>query len=88
MKLSIVSAAYHRNGICGAPFGVAIFDDDGQEGSRKLGIVFEQPHHCAVFDLAKLTQGDIAFGSNSWRGDNYEPLLRAAIDARLGATEV
>src|SRR5208283_4247052 len=29
--------------------------------------------------------GDIAFGSNSWRGDQYEPLLRAETTARLGS---
>ena len=33
-----------------------------------------QPHHCAVLDVDKLAQGDIAFGSNSWRGDNFEDL--------------
>ena len=37
-----------------------------------------QPHHCAVLDVDKLALGDIAFGSNSWRGDHYEPHLRAA----------
>ena len=36
-----------------------------------------QPYHCAVLDVAKLAAGDIAFGSNSWRGDQYEPHLRA-----------
>ena len=57
-----------------------LFDDRGPERSRKIGILFEQPHHCAVLDVAKLAQGDIAFGSNSWRGDEYEPHLRKAID--------
>lgn len=32
-----------------------------------------------VLDVAKLAEGDIAFGSNSWRGDDYEPDLRRAI---------
>lgn len=70
--------AFHRNGIGGAPFHVVLFDDD--EG-HKLGIVFGADAHCAVLDVAKLATGDIAFGSNSWRGDQYEHALRAAINA-------
>lgn len=84
MKLSIISAAYHRNGICGAPFQVAIFEDDGPEAGRKVGIIFDEPHHCAVLDLQKLVQGDITCGTNSWRGDNYEPQLRQIIADRSG----
>ena len=83
MKLKIVDIAHHRNGICGAPFHVAIFDEDkgahADDPGRKVGIVFERPGHCAVLDIAKLATGDIAFGSNSWRGDEYEPHLRRAI---------
>jgi hypothetical protein len=78
MKLTIIDIAFHRNGICGAPFDVALFHD-GE--SRKVGILFEKENHCAVLDAAKLAAGDIAFGSNSFRGDNYEPHLRDAITA-------
>jgi hypothetical protein len=76
MKLRILDHAYHRNGICGAPFHIALFDD-GE--SRKLAVLFDAPYHCAVLDVAKLAAGDIAFGSNSWCGDSYEPALRDAI---------
>jgi hypothetical protein len=79
MKLKIIDIASHRNGICGAPFHAVIFEDCGPEGSRKVGIVFGEPHHCAVLDIVKLAAGDIAFGSNSWRGDHYEASLRQAI---------
>jgi hypothetical protein len=80
MKLKIIATAYHRNGICGAPFDVLLFEDEGPQGSRKLGILFENPGCCAVLDVAKLANGDIAFGSNSWRGgDHYEAHLRQAI---------
>lgn len=75
--MRIEKIASHRNGICGSPFHVIIFDD-GDVG-RMLGIVFEQESSVAVFNLDKLTQGDIAFGSNSWRGDQYEPYLREAV---------
>lgn len=83
MKIVIESIQYHRNGISGAPFHVVLFADSGEEGSRKLAVVFDSPWHTAVLDVGKLTQGDIAFGSNSWRGDHYErPLRRAILEAR------
>jgi len=79
MKLKIINFDTHRNGICGAPFAVVLFDDCGTEGSRKIAILFDEPHHCAVLDVDKLARGDIAFGSNSWRGDHFEQSLRKAI---------
>jgi hypothetical protein len=79
MKLQIIGFDHHRNGIDGAPFAVVLFEDAGPEGSRKVAILFEEPHHCAVLDMDKLATGDIAFGSNSWRGDCFEQSLRKAI---------
>jgi hypothetical protein len=79
MKLKILDTAHHRNGICGAPFHVVLFHDCGPKGSRKVAIVFDEPHHCAVLDVTKLAAGDIAFGSNSFRGDHYEAALRHAL---------
>jgi hypothetical protein len=87
MKLSIIANAHHRNGICGAPFNVVLFGDTGPEGSRKVAILFEEEGHCAVLDVAKLAAGDIAFGSNSWRGDVFEPSLRQAIHCSSTPTE-
>ena len=77
MKLTIIDIAFHRNGICGAPFDVVTFRD---ADSRKVAILFQEPHHCAVLDVDKLAQGDVAFGSNSYRGDQYEPRLRSAVN--------
>jgi hypothetical protein len=79
MNLKIIDFAHHRNGICGAPFAVVLFDDTGPEGSRKVAILFDTTYHCAVLDVDKLAKGDIAFGSNSWRGDCFEQSLRKAI---------
>jgi hypothetical protein len=79
MKLSIIAIDRHRNGVGGAPFEVILFKDRGPGGSRKLAILFDEPHHCAVLDVAKLAAGDIAFGSNSWRGDEFETPLRNAL---------
>ena len=78
MKLKIIDIAHHRNGVCGAPLDVVLFHD-GE--SRKIAILFDAEYHCAVLDVAKLAAGDIAFGSNSYRGDNYEPDLRNAVTA-------
>lgn len=82
MKLKrIINIARHRNGVGGAPFDVVLFKDTGEGGSRKVAILFELESFCAVLDVDKLATGDIAFGSNSWRGDEYEPLLRQAIES-------
>lgn len=78
MKLKILGIDRHRNGVAGAPFNVVLFKVQREPGV-KVGIVFDEPDHCAVLDVAKLAAGDIAFGSNSWRGDEYEPELRRAI---------
>ena len=83
MKLNIIDIACHRNGICGAPFTVVLFEDGGGEGTRKVAILFEREYHCAVLDPAAVVMGDIAFGSNSWRGDRYESALRAETKKRL-----
>jgi hypothetical protein len=81
MKLTIIDIAHHRNGVCGAPFDVVLFKERGRQGSRKVAILFDERDHCAVLDVARLAGGDIAFGSNSWRGDDYEPHLRNAVTA-------
>lgn len=78
MRLRIEQIQHHRNGISGAPFHVLIFRDPDE--GRMLGIIFEQEHHVAVFNLDKLALGNIAFGVNSWRGDQYEPHLRWFIE--------
>jgi hypothetical protein len=80
MKLKIIDIAFHRNGICGAPFHVVLFDDRCNDGRRMMAIVFEEDSHCAVLDVGKLAAGDIKFGSNSWRADAYQCRLQKAID--------
>jgi hypothetical protein len=76
LPIRVIASAHHRNGISGAPFHVVLFDD---ADSRKVGIVFDAPGHCAVLDIAELARGRIAFGVNSYRGDVYEPTLRQAL---------
>ncbi len=79
MRIKTLATAHHRNGVAGAPFDVILFKEYGQGAGRKVGIVFDEPGYCAVLDIDLLAAGDIAFASNSWRGDNYEPYLRQAL---------
>ena len=51
---------------------------------RKVGILFDTPYHCAVLDIEKLLAGVVALRSNSYRGDNYEWLLRKFLIAQRG----
>ena len=84
-RIRVIDIASHRNGICGPPFHTVLFTEPKEEGvtapamSTKVAVVFDAAHHCAVLDIDKLTRFDIAFGSNSWRGDTYEPILRTHI---------
>jgi hypothetical protein len=79
MKLKILDTAHHRNGVAGTPFDVVLFKVVREQGV-KVGILFDDPGHCAVLDVTLLSADDIAFGSNSWRGDDFEPVLRQSIE--------
>jgi hypothetical protein len=41
--------------------------------------MFEAEGYTAVLSLDKLIEEDIHFGSNSWRGDQYEEALRSKL---------
>ena len=74
---------YHRNGIGGEGFYAVLFSTtkDGGDKENMLATVFPAEGHCAVIDLDLVPEYGVTFGANSWRGDNYEPELRAAIKA-------
>jgi hypothetical protein len=77
-NFELVKMDYHRNGIGGVGFHVAIFIDHRLNDMKMLGIQFDNDKecYCAVFSLALLAKENIDFGTNSWRGDNYEDLMR------------
>ena len=82
----IVDIDYHRNGIFGQPFYPVTFDN--VDGFRMVAIVLPKESDqsigsigCFVLDIDKLAEENIAFGENSWRGDQYADELRAAIEA-------
>lgn len=81
---SIQEIAYHRNGISGIPFYFVRFTaNNANANANFLATVFansdEDRGYCAVICLDMIESHGIAFGRNSWRGDDFEPELRAAI---------
>lgn len=80
LQLEVLSKAMHRNGVGGAPFSVALVRDTSDGADRTMVVVmFDEPGHTAVLDVDLTAAGDIAFGSNSWRGDHYEGELRSTL---------
>lgn len=84
IKATVIEMAHHRNGIAGDPFYVVRIKDE--ENGEMVVIRFVPTKdiggngmHCAVLNVAQLAKGDIAMGSNSWRGDQYAPIVDRAI---------
>lgn len=77
----IIEIDFHRNGIGGAPFHAVVFThiDDAGERRRMLATVFEEEGAVSVVATDRLLEQGVAFGVNSWRGDQFEPELRKAI---------
>lgn len=84
--------AYHRNGICGEGFHVALFTTriDGKNRNM-VAITFgveDDRSACrtAVLDVDMLSAGNVRFGENSWRGDHWHDWMcdqvKAANDPR------
>lgn len=80
MKIKLLSAEWHRNGISGEPFITGLFTDE--DGHTKMFVDFGEMRF-AVLQVDKLAEGDIAFGSNSWRGDYYVNEIRSLYDESL-----
>ena len=89
MKIKPLKVAYHRNGVCGEPFHVVLFDkeEDGQTDrmvavrfSDGEGEGFKNPR-IAVLDIALLYESVIEFGDNSFRGDHFVDDIDQAIKA-------
>jgi hypothetical protein len=74
-ELTVLAKSHHRNGVCGDPFDVYIFKD--KEAGIMVGIDFGKSAF-AMLNIEKLAAGDIAFGSNSWRGDRFADDVREA----------
>lgn len=78
MIRKVHQVAYHRNGVAGNGFHAVLFTATTRE--RMIATVFDERGNIAVLRVPDLAQNDgVTFGVNSWRGDDYEPELRAAI---------
>ena len=77
--LRFKNVQYHRNGICGDGFHCAIVTDKKWAKTDLLITHFDIKDHCAcaVYQVDLLP--NIAFGENSWRGDNYTYSMVKAI---------
>jgi len=80
-KIKVISVSYHRNGIGGMGFYAVIFNES--EMGQMIASLFDAPGYCAVYNIEKLSKGDVEFGSNSWRGDVYASVLRPAVEKFL-----
>jgi hypothetical protein len=82
MKLKIIEASYHRNGIEGMGFYAILFND--KENGKMLAHLFDEEGYCAVTKVKELSKDNIAFAcGNSWRGDVFEASLRPLLNKYL-----
>ena len=93
VNTKIQEVDYHRNGVGGAGFFVALFTDKKEPGRQFIGISFDStdpecrnPEFVAVLDLNEAVKGNIYMhpheqheGGNAWRGaDHYGPTMQEA----------
>jgi len=86
LPIIVKHLAHHRNGVMGTGFYSVLFSvkDSSMRGVTLHASVFPERGHVAIHDVALLASGEVAFGTNSWRGDVYEPELREAIVRQFG----
>lgn len=88
-KIDVQEISFHRNGICGESFFAVRFKHRAN-GPRKpaenfLATVFAKRGHVSVISLDRIADTGVAFGCNSWRGDQFEDLLREEIACFSGS---
>lgn len=87
---TVTEMDFHRNGVGGLPFHVAIVrEQDGDDVREMLVVRFDDAADeqtgqivCAAFDLRQLDKRVIKFGHNSWRGDHYADIVDAEVAKR------
>lgn len=86
--MKVKSIDYHRNGVSGLGFHVAIVEDDS-DGPKREMLVIRFPKEadketgnvvCAAFALDQLDKREIRFFHNSFRGDHYSDFMDQAIE--------
>lgn len=88
MKINITNITHHRNGVAANGFAVVLFTTGrGKSRQNMVATVFPERGNIAVLDADMTAAGNIKFGENSWRGDEFESQLRSAIAAHVGYEE-
>lgn len=87
-NLKLIAVAHHRNGCFGRPFYAVTFrwKDSGRTRLMAATVFYDlesedgEVHPCnghlAVLDAGLAAEGNVEFGVNSWRADEFEPQLR------------
>lgn len=95
-KPEVLEADWHRNGVSGVGFSVAVVKDPAEGRMLVIDFSGEQGSdygYTAVLNLDMAAEGNIYMfgqgkhaGGNAWRGDvlgdQYRPLVKAALDAQ------
>lgn len=82
--MEIVRIDYHRNGVGGVGFIVAIVKPEVKDWPETV-LVTRTPYDdegvsCFVLDYDLVTKGEIRFGYNSWRGDQFACIFDPVLD--------
>lgn len=72
--------AWHRNGITGEPFYVAIKKSKHLKDPKRLVVIHFDESRTAVLDIDLLNKEVIEFGLNSFRGDHFTDEMVQAIE--------
>lgn len=101
MVNTVQEIAYHRNGVSGKGFYAIRFTADMEGNDNPIwgaitpsrpnlnwfAALTDDPGECYVICLDLIPEVGVKFaGGNSWRGDRFEPELRAAVAAQGDAT--
>ena len=80
MAIEIRDVAYHRNGVCGLPFYVVLFNDTDVGMFNQVATIDEDGKDCRVINAGLIiTAGDLHQHMNKWRGDQYLSMIKEAM---------
>ena len=83
--MEIVSIDYHRNGVGGVGFIVAIVKPQTKDWPEMVQVIRtpqdDKGVSCFVLDWEKVKEGDIRFGYNSWRGDQFAAIFDPVLES-------
>jgi hypothetical protein len=84
-KIEILQSAYHRNGVSAEGFWIIRFSWDDR---IMLANIFDDSGQISIVDANLAASGEIGFGRNSWRGDNFANALPTVADLSRISGEV